>query len=122
MQTVLDQARDLGRNIAEHPRAKSYVEAATAIRADKDARTLLESYERHAEHMRQLEESGKPVEVADKHKLNDLQAKVIGNDNIKNFMRAQADYVDLMNRIHKAMNEAMDALVKSASVAGRADA
>lgn len=113
MQTVLDQAKELGKVIAEHPRAKAYVEAAAGIRDDADARELLQSYEKHAEHVSQLEQEGKPIEVSDKRKLNDLQSKVFSNDTIKNFMRAQADYVDLMNRIHKAMNESMDALVKS---------
>lgn len=103
METILDQARALGEAIAEHPRTKAFFQAAGALRADEEAKGVLESFQKQADHVRRLEDDKRPIEVADKRKLADLQTKMATHDKIKAFMRTQADYIDLMNRVNRAM-------------------
>lgn len=103
MQTILDQARALGESIAAHPRTKAFFQAGAALRADAAARDVLDAVQKHSEHVRSLEEANKPVEVADKRKMSELQSKMASNDTIKTFMRSQADYIDLMQRVNRAM-------------------
>ncbi len=107
MQDILDLAKRLGRRIAEHPRAAAYLEAQKALRDDLEARALFEQFHKQIEHIRSLERSGKPVEVADKRKLEECEQRIASNPTLKRFMRAQADYVELMNRVERAMHDAI---------------
>lgn len=104
---IVKQARTLGETIAAHPRARSFIAAQDAIDGDADAQKLLGDYQRHVHHIQTLESQGKPIEVADKHKLRDLQGAMAGNDALKQLMRTQADYLELMNRVHEAMEGAI---------------
>ena len=115
-QKLLEQAKALGEAIAAHPSVQAWRQAANAVAADADTRKLLGEYRQHAEHLRQLEAEMKPVEVADKHKLADLQSQVAGNALIKQMMAAETDYVSLMNRINQAMAEPL-----TNEAAGQAD-
>ncbi len=108
-QKLIDQARALGEAIAAHPSVQAWRQAANAVAGDADTRQLLGAYQQHAEHLRQLEAQMKPVEVADKHKLADLQNQVAGNALIKQMMAAETEYVSLMNRINQAMAEPLHA-------------
>ena len=106
-QTLLAQARALGQAIAAEQCVKAHLEAQQAIQADKDAQTLLRDYNQHMQHMRTLEATGKPVEPADKHKLVEFEQQLASNALIKQLMRTQADYVELMNAVNNAMGESL---------------
>ena len=103
MEEIVSHARRLGKMIAEHPRTQAMQQASGALRADADAQRLLDDHRRQAENIRRLENEGKPIEVADKHKLADLEAKVAGNPLIMKLMKTQADYVELMQAVNSAI-------------------
>lgn len=105
MQELIEQARKLGVAIAQHPRTLAYFTAAQAVRDDSAARQLLSEYESHATKIGRLEAEHQPVEPADKRRLAELQTKVAGHEAIKQMMRAQTDYIDLMQRVNRAMEE-----------------
>lgn len=105
MQDILNLAQRLGRRIAQHPRAKAYLEAQQALRDDLEARAAFDAFQKQLEHIRNLERSGKPVEVAEKRKLEECEQRIASNPTLKRFMRAQADYVELMSRVERAMQE-----------------
>lgn len=100
---LLDQARALGEAIAKHPHIQVFLAAQDNARKDGEAQQLLEAYKKQAEHIRLLEAQRKPVEPADKRKLADYEQKLASNPALKELMRAQADYVALMNQINRAM-------------------
>lgn len=107
MQELLEQARKLGEMLAASPRVAAFVAAREAVDADPAAGRLLGEFAAQSERIRRLELERKPIEVADKHKLADLERQIAGHEALKRLMRAQADYVDLMNRVHRAMEEPM---------------
>ena len=106
-QRILEQARELGRALADHPHVRAWHEASRAVQEDSQARQLLEEYHKQVEHIRKLEAEVKPVEVADKRKLADLQAQVAGHELIKRMMAAEADYVTLLRQVNQAIAAAM---------------
>jgi cell fate (sporulation/competence/biofilm development) regulator YlbF (YheA/YmcA/DUF963 family) len=111
---VLRQAKSLGQALAAHPRVAAYIAAQAAVHRDSAARSLLSDYDRHVQHVHSLEVEGKPIEVADKHKLRDLQSGMAGNESLKQLMRTQADYLELMNRIHDVLETPIgEALMKA---------
>lgn len=106
-QALLEQARKLGEALASHARVKAYMEARQAASQDSAAQQLLKDYQQAAKRIQQLQMQNKPIEVADKHKLGDLEAKMAGNSALKALMRAQADYLELMNQIDRATDEGL---------------
>lgn len=103
--TLEDLARSLGAQIAGHERTKNYFSAQKAVQSDGEARRIMQEYQKHVEHVQRLDIEQKPIEVADKQRLVDLEARVAGHASLKSLMQAQADYMELMTRVHQAMEE-----------------
>ena len=104
-QELIEQAGRLGQAIAQHARVRAYFDAQAAVSRDAAAQELLKEYQAAAQRVTQLQQSGKPIEVADKHKLGEIEGRMASNDALKTLMRAQADYFDLMDRLNRAMEE-----------------
>ena len=106
MEDIIAEARAFGKKIAQHPRSVSFMSAAKAVAEDKEAQRILQAFQEQVQRVQELEASGKPIEVSDKHKLTDLQSQVASNDNLKTMMKHQADYLELMHHINRAIDEA----------------
>ena len=103
MDDILRRAEDLGRTIREHPRYKRLMEADERVRADKTATGALEAYNKAALKIAEKEHRQQPVEVEEKRELERLHRAVVANETVKAFMRAQADYAELMKRMNDAI-------------------
>lgn len=103
---LLEQARALGKAIAEQPEVQSFYKARESVIQNPDAMRINKEYGEQLERMQRLEMEGKAIEVADKRKLADLQAAMAGNEALKNLARFQADYLMLLEAVQKAMDEA----------------
>ena len=110
MEDIIAQARELGKKIAGHERTKSFMTAAKAVAEDKDAQAVLKNYQENIEKIRSLEAAGKPIEVDDKKKMQQAETAVAGNDKLKQMMKHQADYLEMMHRINSAIDEAAQTL------------
>lgn len=106
MDEIIAHARELGKKIATHPRTAAFMKAARAVAADKQAQEVLRAYQNQVKAIHDLEMAGKPIEVADKHKMAECETAVAGNELLKEMMKHQADYMELMNRINSAIDEA----------------
>lgn len=109
MEDIIADARSLGKKIAAHPRMTAFMAAARAVSEDKEAQETLKAYQTQMERIQELESTGKPIEVADKRKLADCEAAVAGNDKLKEMMKRQTDYMEMMHRINNAIDEASQA-------------
>ena len=74
------------------------------LKADVDAQRLFTDHTRAVEAIAEKQAEGKPIEVKDKHRVEDLQKKVIRNDILRNLQTTQMDYVDLMRKVDEAMS------------------
>jgi cell fate (sporulation/competence/biofilm development) regulator YlbF (YheA/YmcA/DUF963 family) len=99
----IELARRLGKAIVDSPEAGAYRAARDELGADAEASKTLTDYQQQAEKIAQLEEANKPVEVDDKHKLQELNGKLIASDLFKKFTAAQMEYVDLMRKVNQAL-------------------
>jgi cell fate (sporulation/competence/biofilm development) regulator YlbF (YheA/YmcA/DUF963 family) len=106
MDDIIAHARELGKKIAAHPRSIGFMTAARAVAADKQAQEVLRAYQNQVRAIHETESAGKPIEVADKRKMADCEAAVAGNELLKEMMKHQADYMELMNQINNAIDEA----------------
>lgn len=113
LEEVLGLATALGQALRRHPRYTLLREADTRVRADKPATEALDAYNRAASTIGRKERAGQPVNVDEKRNLERLHQTVAANETIKAFMRAHADFAELMRRmndtIHNAMGEPEEA-------------
>ncbi len=110
MDDIIASARELGKKIAAHPRCVDFMAAARAVAEDREAQSILRAYQDQTARLQQLEAAGRPIEPADKHKLEECRVALAGNDKLKTLLRHQANYLEMMSRINQAMDEAVSAL------------
>ncbi len=99
MDEILEQASKLGKLIAQDPRARNMAAAQKALEQSSEDRQLLTDYEDGQHQIALLEQQGKPIEPEDKVKLADLHQSVIASQVIKDLLKAQTDYIELMTAV-----------------------
>lgn len=102
-QEIIAEAQKLGDLIAQHDAAKKLESALKALQNNVESQRVLNDYNRHLQALGEKEAAGRPIEVADKHKLETLQKAVIMNPLLRGFQTAQMDYVDLLRKVDDAM-------------------
>jgi len=107
MEEILRLAQGLGQTIRQHPRYQKLVEADGKVNADKVAADAWEGYNRAYAALVQKSQRGQPIEVDEKRRLEGLKQAVAGNDTLKTFLRAQADYAELMQQMNAAIFKAI---------------
>lgn len=94
-----EKAGDLGTFIEDTEIFKHYKELHEKLIADDEAKKLLAEHQNLFLKVHKLEQEGKPVEVEDKHALQDAQEKLHQNTALQEYAAAQADFQDLMNKV-----------------------
>jgi cell fate (sporulation/competence/biofilm development) regulator YlbF (YheA/YmcA/DUF963 family) len=105
MEELLSKAAELGRLLADHPRFGTLMAARDAVRADEPARKLMADYERQVNRIQDLTLQNRPIEVADKRRLAELEQTVASNEKIKALAKAQADFTEMMSSVNRAIYE-----------------
>lgn len=105
-QEILTAAKDLGKLIAKHQAVVQLEKLTSQLQADVEAQRLLTDLNRHLQALGEKEAAGQPIEVADKHKLDDLQKKVISHPLLGQLQMTQMDYLDLMRQVDDAISPA----------------
>ena len=98
-QDILDAAKSLGKLISTHPAAKRMDDLMKRLQGDREAQRVLTDFNRHMQMVGQKEQSGRPVEVEDKRKLDQYQTAVAQNLVLRELQMAQMDYLDLMRQV-----------------------
>ena len=105
MEDILELAEKLGKRIAEDTRAKRMADARAAFEKSTEARQILDDYESHQQKLGELQMANRPIEPADKRRLADLHQKVISDPVLKDLLRAQADYLELMTLVSSRIEQ-----------------
>lgn len=102
---ITDKAAELGKLIAGSSSGKALLSARQELQDDKEAHAILESYQKQLQKIAELEEGGKPTEPEDKRALAQLQQDVASHSTLKSWMKAQADFSQLMHKVNRAIAE-----------------
>ncbi len=100
MEEILELASKLSEAIASNDRFKMFKETEEQLKKDNVAKEISEKLEIQSKKIYELEKNLKPIEVEDKKKLQQLKEEVASNPSIQKFLKAQADYVELMKRVN----------------------
>ncbi|MHC4267956.1 MAG: YlbF family regulator [Planctomycetota bacterium] len=101
MEEILELASKLGAAIANNNRYKMFKETEEQLKKDNVAKEISEKLEKQSKKIYELEKNSKPIEVDDKKKLQQLKEEVASNPSIQKFLKAQADYVELMKKVNE---------------------
>ena len=112
MQDIISDAQTLGKKIATHPRCANFLAATQAVGKNEEAQGILRDFQELARRMQELQQANKPIEVEDKHKLTEYEQQVSGNDLLKDMLKTQTDYLELMNGVNSAIEQAIQAAAK----------
>lgn len=110
MNELVELAEKLGKAVSESKEAKAFRDARKLLEEHKDVLATLNEYHAQVRKIDQLEAEQKPIEVDDKHKLDELHARLISSDVFKKFTAAQMDYVDLMRKVNQAIRKHLAAI------------
>ncbi|MHC4295332.1 MAG: YlbF family regulator [Planctomycetota bacterium] len=113
MDAIIELARRLGKAIADSPQGQTLTEARKAIDDEKNLQELLKDFQNQSQKIAHLEAEQKPVDVEDKHKLQELHDKLMGSEEFKKYTAAQVEYVDLMRKVNEALQEQLGAAEKN---------
>ena len=105
MSAITELAGRLGKAIAQSPEAVALREARAALNAEPEVSQLLKDFQAQSDKIQQAEAGGKPVEVEDKHTLQNLQDKLVASEVFKKYTAAQVNYIDLMRQVNQAMQQ-----------------
>ena len=100
---ILKAATDLGKLVAAHSATKRYNELTEKLDADRDAQRVLADYSRAIQTVAEKEQSGRPIEVEDKRKLETAQRAVMSHLTLQNLQIAQMAYLDLLRSVDEAI-------------------
>ena len=115
MEEMLQAAGALGRLIAAHDSYRRLRAAESCVAAQPDLRKLLEDFETQRRKIADLERQTRPVEVEDKRELQRLADAVHASADLQELLRAQADYLGVMNRVNRAIRQELDAAAPPSS-------
>jgi cell fate (sporulation/competence/biofilm development) regulator YlbF (YheA/YmcA/DUF963 family) len=104
----MELAARLGKLIAGSPQAVNLRAARDALDAEPEIVKTLEEYREQTIKIAALEEEQKPVEVQDKHRLQELNDQLISSAVFKRYQAAQVEYLDLMRRVDDALQQELE--------------
>jgi len=100
---IMDKAKALGEEIAEHEAAKAFIDSLSRLEKDTEAQRAVTDLNRYIGTLSQKQQAGSPIEVEDKRKLEELQTAVVMHPVLRAFQTAQVEYVDLLRKVDEAM-------------------
>lgn len=113
---ILEQAKDLGKQLADHPKVKAYRDTQQRLQSDEQAKRLLRDYQLLAEKLQNAQAQGRKITDQDAAQLQKFEQDLAANDAVKAWMRAQSDYVDLMYRVDRSVQQGLaEAMGRAAS-------
>jgi cell fate (sporulation/competence/biofilm development) regulator YlbF (YheA/YmcA/DUF963 family) len=107
MEKALAAAVELGRQIAQEEAFRRLRAAESAVKGDPAAQKTLEEFERQRRKIESLESARRPVEPEDKREMIRLSDAAHGDPKLQELVRAQADYMELMNRVNQTIQETL---------------
>jgi cell fate (sporulation/competence/biofilm development) regulator YlbF (YheA/YmcA/DUF963 family) len=105
MDEILNLATKLGKLIKADPRAARMATARDVLSASESDCQLMGDYQEAQLKMHELEATGSPIEPDDKRRFATLHEQVIASEVLKELLKAQVDYAELMNGVSRRIEE-----------------
>jgi len=114
VEEILVAAAALGRKIARYDAFQRLRPAEDAVRSDPALKKLLEDFDRQRRKIEDLESARLPVEPEDKREMIRLSDAVHDSPKLQELVRAQADFLGLMSKVNKAIQQELGPIGETA--------
>jgi len=104
-ESIISKAAELGELIARSAAGQAVLQASEKLQADTQARELLQRFQQQARKIAESEATGRAIEPEDKRALAQLQQQVASHPTLKTWMKAQADFSQLMRKVDQAISQ-----------------
>lgn len=102
---ILELADEIAAELQQHPLAKEFEKCQSVLKNDMDAQRLMSELIAMGESLSEKGNRGEPV-TAEKNAENMLlQQRLEKNETVKNFIKAQKDYLNLIQAVRKAYTD-----------------
>lgn len=105
MKEILELAARLGKRVAGDPRVSAMTAAHKALADSPEDRQILADYEKQQRKIAELEAAGAPIEPEDKRRVADLHGRVVSSLTLKDLVKAEADYAELMSIVTQRIEQ-----------------
>ncbi|MBI9017025.1 MAG: YlbF family regulator [Phycisphaerae bacterium] len=105
MEKLIEMASELGQAIANHSRTADLRKAQKIVQEDSEASQLIEQYQVQGQKITDLQKQNKPIEVEDKHKLQEIETNICNNELLKELTKCQANFVELMQKVKQTIDD-----------------
>ena len=105
MPDVMKLAEELGKAISQSPQAAALRKVRAELNKQPEVTQLLKDYQAQSVKIARLESEEKPIEVDDKHRLEELHDKLVATEIFKKYTAAQVEYVDVMRQVNDALRK-----------------
>ena len=105
MVTVMSQALDLGKVISETDEYKNMKQAEDNIRADEEANKLMRDYQMLQSSYQRMQMTGNQLTEEHINKLKRVEEQTIGNNLIKAYYDASAQFHQLVDQVNAKIQE-----------------
>jgi cell fate (sporulation/competence/biofilm development) regulator YlbF (YheA/YmcA/DUF963 family) len=106
---LVELAEKLGTEMAASKATREFKHRSHEVAADAEAQAVLKNFQSQLDLMAKKQHEGKPIEVAEKHALRDLQEKTYNHDKLKALMAARADYVEMVQQVNDILGKHLSA-------------
>ena len=104
MDAIIRLAEQLGKAIHESPQSAALQAARGQVASNPGLERLHQDYQTQLEKIAALERGNKPIEVSDKHALQDLHDKMAAAPEFKTLVEAEMGYVDLLRQVNATLH------------------
>ncbi|MBN2401274.1 MAG: YlbF family regulator [Spirochaetes bacterium] len=116
MEEILKKANELGLMIKGSEISSRFEEISKQIENDSEAKKLLEDYIKMTQEFQEKEASGRPIEVEEKQKIQDISEKVSQNQLIKEFIATQTYFYNMMIQIQNVISDPKGDPIKDSKI------
>ncbi|MBI2193095.1 MAG: YlbF family regulator [Planctomycetes bacterium] len=107
MKDVLAQADLLGKAIIGNERYQRLAAVRQQVFSDEKTRKLFEEYEAITRSFEEQRQSGRPISPHQKERMSQVETQIRQNELVQQFLRAQADFTELVNKVYRTLESAL---------------
>ena len=108
MQEIYEKAEELGALIVKSDPYRELRRAEKAVEASADVKEVVDKFNKCAEKIAEKEKKQQPIEVDEKHELQELREQVQSNELLQELLRVQTEYAMMMNKINSILSAGLE--------------
>lgn len=105
--SIMEKAKELGEAIVASNEYESLRKAEEEMYQDENAKALLDDFTAQQKRIQMAQANGKPITEKQQKEIQNIQAKMQGNEKVKDFMETQQQFNQVMETVNQTISSVM---------------